>query len=386
MNVVDLLIVAFAIAAAVGGFRLGFLARVASWGGFAVGLYVGARLAPVVVRAVDGGSLVSLLTAAAVVLGAGAVGQAIGFAIGAAFHQSLPQGSARSLDRTSGAVAGALGLLVVVWLLVPALGQLPGVVSRLTRESAVIGFVAEVWPEPPASVQRLRALVTETRFPEVFTDMVSAPETPPPPPASPLAGPLSGRVAASTVNVEAVGCGGIQEGSGFVIEPGLVVTNAHVVAGAEEIEVFAPGGRRVAATAVVFDDDRDLALLRADGLAAPPLGVTEGAVGEAVAIFGHPGGQDALRVAPGTISERVVAEGRDIYGVDRVRRDIFILGARLAPGDSGSAVVDAARGVVGVAFAIAPDRPGTAYALTTAELRAVLSAERSGEVGTGACV
>lgn len=333
-----------------------------------MGLYFGAQLAPAAVSALSDEPVSRLLLAGTVVVGTGMIGETVGLAVGGTLHRILPFGPIRSIDRAGGALAGALGVLAVVWLLVPALGQVPGDISRMTRESRVIDFIEGVWPDPPESVQRLRALISEGRFPEVFTGMVPGPETGPPPADVPLPPAVRDRVIASTVNVEARGCGGIQEGSGFVVEPGVVVTNAHVVAGTDEIEVLPPGGPRVAARTFVFDDDRDLAVLRAPGLGAPPLGLGTGEVGEAVAIFGHPGGQDAVRAAPGTISERVVAQGRDIYGVDRVRRDIFVLAARLARGDSGAAVVEGTGDVVGVAFAIAPDRPGTAYALTTSEL------------------
>jgi S1-C subfamily serine protease len=82
----------------------------------------------------------------------------------------------------------------------------------------------------------------------------------------------------------------------------------------------------------------------------------------------------------------VQAVGRDLYDQSQTRRDVFILAAALQPGDSGGALADASGSVVGVAFAIAPDRPGTSYALTSAELRAVLSLPRASGVSTGPCL
>jgi S1-C subfamily serine protease len=78
------------------------------------------------------------------------------------------------------------------------------------------------------------------------------------------------------------------------------------------------------------------------------------------------------------------AVGRDIYGQDRTRREVLFLAASLRPGDSGSAFIDADGKVAGVAFAIAPDRPGTAYALDDSELRAALATPR--QLGVGPCV
>ena len=84
------------------------------------------------------------------------------------------------------------------------------------------------------------------------------------------------------------------------------------------------------------------------------------------------GGGRALEASPFTVDRRIRAVGRDIYGETRTERDVLVLAADLEPGDSGSPLVEPDGDVVGVAFAIAPDRPGVAYALTPAEVRAVL--------------
>jgi S1-C subfamily serine protease len=104
------------------------------------------------------------------------------------------------------------------------------------------------------------------------------------------------------------------------------------------------------------------------------------------AVFGHPGGQDALAVAPAVIRRNVTAIGRDLYDTRDSRRDVFILAADLHPGDSGGPLVSQAGAVDGVAFAIAPDRPGTAYALTSAEINAALTEPRSTAASTGSCL
>ena len=87
-----------------------------------------------------------------------------------------------------------------------------------------------------------------------------------------------------------------------------------------------------------------------------------------------------------TIETTVTAQGLDLYGSRRIRREVHVLAAELAPGDSGGALVNAAGNVTGVAFAVAPDRPATAYALSSDELRAVLAVPRSNQVPTGDCV
>ena len=120
---------------------------------------------------------------------------------------------------------------------------------------------------------------------------------------------------------------------------------------------------------MLFDANRDLALLRVPGLAEPPLRVAKAKEGDTGAVYGHPGGGD-LRAAPAKISQELIAVGRDIYDRNDTRRSIFVLASALRPGDSGAALVDKSGQVVGVAFAIAPDKPGVSYALTDKELSA----------------
>jgi S1-C subfamily serine protease len=187
------------------------------------------------------------------------------------------------------------------------------------------------------------------------------------------------------VKVTGEACRRIQEGSGFIAMPGLVVTNAHVVAGEKAPRVEPFQGRSLPATVVLFDANRDLALLRVPGLTGQALAVDKGEEGETGAVYGHPGGGD-LRAAPAKISQELIAVGRDIYDRSDTRRSIFVLASALRPGDSGGALVDKEGKVVGVAFAIAPDKPGVSYALTDKELRPVLAAPGTTAVSTGGCL
>ncbi|MDQ4097875.1 MAG: trypsin-like peptidase domain-containing protein, partial [Actinomycetota bacterium] len=172
----------------------------------------------------------------------------------------------------------------------------------------------------------------------------------------------------------------------FTPEAEVVVTNAHVVAGVDEPTVHTPDGRRLDADVVAFDPNRDLAVLLVDGLGQDSLAVGSADVGDTGAVFGHPGGQTEVEASPARIAERVSALGRNIYDSQITRRDVLVLSAQLEPGDSGGALVDVEGTVVGVAFAIAPDDPTTAYALNSTELDAVLSAPRTGAVDTGPCL
>ena len=391
MNLLDLVVIVAALSAVVGGFRVGFLARVASWLGLALGFYIAARALPSVIDAFDLPDPSTRLLVAAVVLVAGAfLGQATGLIIGHRMRSTLAIGPFRLVDGVVGGAVGVLGVLVTLWLLLPSLADVPGWPSRQARNSALARFVDSAFPKAPDTMQSLRRLVDERGFPQVFDALRPAPDPGVPPEASGLNPDVEARVVQSTVKIQGVACRRIQEGSGFVVQENVVVTNAHVVAGEDRVEIVRPDGRRVRATVAVFDADRDLAVLRAPNLGQPALPRVAGArVGTTGAVFGHPGGQAKVRAAPARVSSQVTAEGRDIYNEKPTRRAIFILAANLAPGDSGGALVDQQGRVVGVAFAIAPDRPGTSYALTGVELESVMArfaANPTGRDDTRACV
>lgn len=372
MNALDLAILAAAAAAAVGGHRLGFVARATSWLGMLVGIAVAARAVGPVGRAMeDAGDARLLLTATGLLLGGAFLGQALGLLIGARLHYALPQGRTRDADRWAGSVMGLLGVAVAVWLLTPALAQVPGNAARLARTSTITRFLADVLPAAPDTLRELEQLVGFD-LPSVLADLEPAPDLGAPPPASGLSQEVLDVAAASTVKVEAAACGRLQDGSGAVLAPDLVVTNAHVVAGAEDVAVQRhPDGEILDAEVVAFDPNRDLAVLSVPGIDRPPLPMGDGDDGDVGAVFGHPGGGD-LEASPYQIGREVTARGRDIYDASTTERRVFFLAAELRPGDSGGALVDPTGAVVGVAFAIAPDDPDVAYALTNEEVQAVL--------------
>jgi S1-C subfamily serine protease len=370
----------------VGGYRLGFLTRVTSWVGLALGVAVASLiLAPILRSMADASAAQLLLVTIGILLGLAFVGQAAGLLLGARLHATLPGASVRSADRGAGAVAGVLGVLVGVWVLLPLMAEVPGWFASQARTSVVARFVHERFPDPPDTIDTLRRLVGEDQFPRVFDAIEPTPDVGPPPTSTNIPQPIVNAVVPSTVKVEGVACRRIQEGSGFVVGDGLVVTNAHVVAGEDETVVQRSDGSEVRARVVAFDPNRDLAVLAAPELDRPSLRRTtidEGGVGAA---FGHPGG-GRLRAAPFSVARITQATGTDIYDDRETTRAVLILAAELQPGDSGSALIDPQGRVVGVVFAIALDRDGVAYALAMSELDAVLRTDLTRPVDTGPCL
>jgi len=189
------------------------------------------------------------------------------------------------------------------------------------------------------------------------------------------------------VKVTGRACDEIQEGSGWVAAPGIIVTNAHVVAGENSTSVVTEAGHTLPARVIAFDPVRDVAVLSVPDLRARPLPITHGAVDNVGAVYGHPRG-GALTASPARVGDEIVAVGTDIYRTGSSRRQVYVLASVLAPGDSGGALVNRSGGVIGMAFAIDPGRNATAYALTDAEIRPVLNEvdASSRTVDTGRCL
>ncbi|HUR48645.1 MAG TPA: MarP family serine protease [Acidimicrobiales bacterium] len=388
MNAFDLVVLGIVIVAGTAGFRLGFVTRAASWVGLAVGFYIAVRVLPSLLRSVGpDGAATRLGLAALVIFGGTFLGQAVGMVTGNRLVSSVPKKAGlRTLDHTLGLCLGAFGVLAIVWLLLPTLAAVPGLSARLASGSLVARTIDRVAPPPPDAADTVRRLVGGNGFPQVFDALRPAPDLGPPPESLSLSPEMQARVARSTVKVESNACDRLQQGSGFAAGEDLIVTNAHVVAGESRTVVIRTDGRRRAATVIVFDPDRDLAVLSVPELGQEPLPIGEGKAGMEGAVFGHPEGQEELRIAAAAIRQRVEAVGRDLYDEKPTDRDVFILAARLLQGDSGGALVGPEGTVLGVAFAVAPDNPDTAYALTSAELREVLAEPTRGEVDTGPCL
>ncbi len=183
MNFLDLVIVAVAAGAGWVGYRMGFVRRATSWAGLAVGLVVGVLLVPDVADALRGSPpRTRLLASLAFVVVVAAVAQAVGAAIGSSLSTRLGRapGALRQGDRVAGGALGVAGVLVLMWLLIPALANSPGWTARAVRDSAVARLIDRVAPAPPSESETLGRLVGDQSFPEVF-DTLSSPDAGTPP-------------------------------------------------------------------------------------------------------------------------------------------------------------------------------------------------------------
>ena len=390
MSLLDLFLVGAVALAVLGGYRLGFITRVVSWLGLAAGLALAVWILPRFLSQLDSANagLVLVLSIGLLLIGA-TLGQALGFVVGGRLTPSRRSGVVGVVDRGLGALAGLLGVVIVLWLVVPVFVASPGWLANQTSNSWIARSVGNSLPPAPDAMQALRSVIGEGSFPDVFDALRPTPDLGPPPFSTGLTSEVAASVARSVVKIEGAACTKVQDGSGFVVGDGLVATNAHVIAGEFSTTVVRDDGRRFDGTVVAFDPARDLAVLRVVGFDRPALRLSDSSSvtrdGLEGGVFGHPGGAP-LRIAAFKVARSLNATGRDIYGSNRTERKVLELSAALRPGDSGSALADANGEVVGIAFAIARDTNDVAYALAPSELVAVLETVGAEEVSTGICL
>lgn len=386
MNGLDLILIVAGLLAVVGGWRLGLVTRALGWIGALIGGAIGMVAVPALNNWIhppsDNGVL--MLTAGAFILLI-SIGQAVGVALGSRMRPSPMDSGLRRFDAVGGSALGVLGVVALVWLLAPLMASTNGWVASATRSSTVARVVTDHLPAPPRSLQSLERSIVDGNFPQLFTGLEPATDLPAPPAGSPVSAELLTELAASSVKIQGEACAMVQSGSGFSVADDLWLTNAHVVAGTESLQLTTADGATGTGKVVSFDPLFDLALVHSADLNGPPLEFTSAAKEATGLVLGFPGG-GPFRPSPFLLGEEMTATGYDIYDDTLVSRELLVLAAHLEPGDSGSAVVDANGHVLGVAVAVAPDRDGVAYALDGAAVAERIAAVGTEPVDTGRCL
>jgi Trypsin-like peptidase domain/Colicin V production protein len=381
MTWVDWIIVGFTILMALWGFAQGLIVGALSLAGFMAGAFLGSRVAPLLLE--DGShspyaplfALVGALFAGGV-LASGL--EVLGFRLRGRLDQRLGL-----LDGAGGAILiGCLGL-GLAWLAGAVALQTPG--ARELREpiqrSAILGELNELLP-PSGGI--LQALARFDPFPQI-----RGPQPGVGPPNAAIARDPQVRAAGrSVVRVLGTACGLGVEGSGWIAGDGLVVTNAHVVAGQDDTTVQLGGqGPHYGAQAVRFDSRNDVAVLRVPGIAgaAPGLRLNVNArPGTSAAILGFPE-NGPYDVEPGRLGQTSTAVSQDAYGRGPVTRRITALRGLVRSGNSGGPMVDGSGRVVATIFAAsATDGGQSGFGVPDTIVQEALAAAR-GPVDTGPC-
>ena len=385
--ILDVILIVLLLASLSAGFRSGLIGSISWLLGLvagAVAAYFVVPLVPTWVSAPEWRTPASIAAALLLVV----AGLTIGETIGHALRRRTPR-KLRGIDRFFGAVVGvaaAAAVISTVSFSVSALGIPP--LTAAIASSGVVRTIDSVTPVPVKSfLAELRSTVVDDGLP-LIADAFGG-QSPTLPDAQ-LDSAALDTAAESVLRItgNAVACGQSQSGSGFVIAPERVLTNAHVVAGVSEAVVEVPGAGALTGEVVYFDPVDDLAVIAVPGLTAAPL-TLQGDLAvdnEAVSLgypFGGPFDSDPARII--SVDSVLVA---DIYGQDPAPRAVYTLAADVQQGESGGPLLSIDGRVAGVIFAKAANTDNVGYALAMSEVAPVVeqAAGLSGAVGSGSCI
>lgn len=396
MNWVDVLVIVLALLAAVSGARQGVVIALPALIGVVAGAIAGIRMAPLVVQ-LFANPAAKVVFAVATVVFLVALGETLGVWVGRrvklAVKKRFNTDKLTGIDQTLGAVVQGLVVLVVAWLIaVPLTGvaALPGL-AKAINNSTVLGAVDKAMPPAAEGLPTdLRKLLDASGFPSIVDPFQKTEinEIAPPDGAlqsSAVVQQLRGSVL--KIRGTAESCSRALEGSGFVVAPQRVVTNAHVVAGTDQTAVETSQGR-LPARVVYFDPEVDIAVLAVPRLQATPLTIaqTPGHSGDSAIVLGYPL-DGPYTATPARIRNEITLQGPDIYDSRTVRRDVFTVRAQVRSGNSGGPLVDPDGHVVGVVFGASVEDAETGFTLTAKQVSSVIeeASSLSARVSTGKC-
>lgn len=397
MNWADAIIIVILVLAGLRGFQVGAAAEALAVTGIWLGIIVGVLLVPPVAGLTSGTAraLVALLVICACTLLLGGVGVLAGQRV----HRLLARNRLRLPDAVVGVAVGVVAAVFAVWVLGTVLSS-----SRFTalnselRDSTVLRAVDRVLPPLPEMFARVESFLSKRGYPVVFINLPPGLIAPADLPDDATIQAAFQAARASTVKISGESCGMITTGSGFVAAPGLVVTNAHVVAGETRTQVIDSSGSHLGAV-VVFDPGLDVAVLRVPGLNDPALPIRDEPVARdtTAAIMGYPEG-GPLHAEPAAVNSVIEALGLNIYGTGTSDRTVYELNGDVWPGNSGGPLVATGQPagttglqpgtVIGLIFASSTTTPHIAYALTMGAVTVdIVRAESSATTtSTGACL
>jgi S1-C subfamily serine protease len=388
----DIAVLAVAFIAAISGWRSGALGSLLSFVGVLLGAIAGVLLAPHLVAHVSA-PRAKLFAALFLILALVVVGEVAGVVLGRAVRGAIHSNSVRFFDSLVGVGVQLVVVLVAAWLLATPLTSSAGQpnLAAAVRGSRVLAQVNDFAPDWLKTVpKRLSSLLDTSGLPQVLEPFSRTPVAAVAAPDAALANnPVVANTEPSVVKIRAIApsCQKVLEGSGFVLSPDRVMTNAHVVAGANSVTVEA-SGNPYDATVVSYDPTVDIAILAVPNLPAGPLAIANAPVtsGTEAVVMGYPGGGGFV-ATPARIRELIELNGPDIYRSATINREVYTVRASVEQGNSGGPLIDLNGQVLGVVFGAAVDDNDTGFVLTAKEVATQLShIGDTAPVATGACV
>jgi S1-C subfamily serine protease len=388
----DVAVLAIAFVAAVSGWRSGAMGSLLSFVGVALGAMAGILLAPHLVRHISG-PREQLFAALFLILAMVIVGEVAGVVLGQAVRGAIRSPGVRGIDSLIGVALQLVVVLVAAWLVATPLtsSDQPDLAAAV-RGSRVLAEVDDVAPRWLKTVpKRLSALLNNSGLPPAVLDPFS--RTPivgvDVPDAALADSPVVAETEPSVVKIRGVApsCQKVLEGTGFVVGPNRVMSNAHVVAGSDSVTVES-GGKPYDATVVSFDPRADISILAVPDLPAPALKFADSPAGsdtDAI-VLGYPGG-GGFEATPARIRETIELNGPDIYQNETVTREVYTIRGTVRQGNSGGPLIDVDGKVLGVVFGAAVDENDTGFVLTAKEVaRQMTKIADTAPVSTETCV
>ncbi len=391
---VDIVVILLALLAAASGYRQGAVASTLAFIGVMLGAVAGILLAPHVISHFDDRT-VRLLVGIGLLAVLVILGEVSGMMLGRAMRSGIRSPGARRADSVIGSIVQAVAVLVAAWLLaIPLSSSSQTGLATSVRESRVLGGVDALAPQWLRDLPSdFSALLDNSGLPEVIGPFGRTPvSTVGPPDEAVLALPAVQRARASVVKIDGVApsCRQALEGSGFVISPERVLTNAHVVAGTRRLEVTDASGDQLNARVVLFDSRTDIAVLDVPGLSAPTLTFADAPArsgADAVALGFPEAGP--FTASPVRIRDTINLSGPDIYQTGQVLREVYTVRGTIRQGNSGGPLINSDGRALGVVFGAAEDASDdTGFVLTAKQVQPDITAseDRNARVSTGNCV
>lgn len=387
----DIAVVAIAFVAAVSGWRSGALGSVMSFIGVVLGAVAGVLLAPHLVNHIDG-ARTKLFAALFLILALVVVGEVAGVVLGRAVRSAVRNPAVRLVDSLIGVGLQLIVVTVAAWLLATPLTSSDQTnLVNAVKGSKVLAQVDEVAPEWLRAVpKRLSTLLDTSGLPDVLQPFGRTPIVEVEPPNATLASDaVVAAVQPSVVKIRGVapGCQKVLEGTGFVVGPQHVMSNAHVVAGSDTVTVES-AGQTYDAVVVSYDPNADISMLFVPNLPAQPLKFAPdaAATGTDALVLGYPGGGD-FAATPARVREIIELNGPDIYRTTTVNREVYTIRGTVRQGNSGGPLIGSNGEVLGVVFGAAVDDTDTGFVLTANEVEhQMLKVNATERAATGSCV
>ncbi len=384
---IDIIILVLIAVSLARGWQIGWLRQAFSTIGFFGGLFLGAVIQPSIVNLAHTTLSRTILTLT-VTLGMAFLLLSVGEVVGYKLKSKIHIKKLNDADNFLGSLLSLATILFSVWLCAAILSSLAiPTLQAGVNNSTIIRFLDRHLPSAPSIISDIGSLIDPNGFPQVFIGGEPAPNANYSLPSTSVMQTAVRQDAPSVVKIEGSGCGGIVEGSGFVVGKGIVATNAHVVAGIAHPYIYDSNGTHLA-TVIWFDPNLDFAVLRANNLSGKPLTIDPNIVknGTGGAILGYPGGGPFAASTAAVLNE-FNATGRNIYGSGNTNRSVYELKANVVPGNSGGPLILQNGQVDGVVFAESTTYYQIGYALTSNQIISAISQAQSQNrtYSTGSC-